>query len=54
MSTSTQLRLNGSRTAGAAALTAAPFTPSATEVVAPASASTFTGAMSGPWKNSTA
>jgi hypothetical protein len=48
------LTLNGSRTAGAAAFTAAPLTPSATAVVAPPSASTLIGAMSGPWKNSTA
>jgi hypothetical protein len=48
------LTLNGSRTAGAAALTAAPVTPSATEVVAPPRASTLVGAISGPWKNSTA
>jgi len=51
-SRSNHWRLKGSRTAGEAALTAAPSTPSASAVYAPAIDSTFSGAMMGPWKNS--
>jgi hypothetical protein len=54
MSNSNQLKLCGSRTAGEAAFDDTPSTSSAIAVYAPATLVTRAGAMSGPWKSSSA